>query len=52
MDADIQEFLDYLTAERGSSDNTVSAYRNDLTQFTNIMAGRNRASGRTSHGMT
>jgi integrase/recombinase XerD len=33
MDANIQEFLDYLVAERGSSDNTVAAYRNDLTQF-------------------
>ena len=33
MDANIQEFLDYLVTERGSSDNTVAAYRNDLTQF-------------------
>ncbi len=33
MEANIQDFLDYLTAERGSSDNTVAAYRNDLTQF-------------------
>jgi integrase/recombinase XerD len=33
MDANIQEFLSYLVAERGSSDNTVAAYRNDLTQF-------------------
>ena len=33
MDANIREFLDYLVAERGSSDNTVAAYRNDLTQF-------------------
>ena len=33
MDAYIQEFLDYLTAERGSSGNTVSAYHNDLTQL-------------------
>ncbi len=33
MDARIQEFLDYLVAEKGSSDNTVAAYRNDLTQF-------------------
>lgn len=33
MQADIQEFLDYLVAERGGSDNTVAAYRNDLEQF-------------------
>ncbi len=33
MEAKIREFLDYLIAEKGCSDNTVSAYRNDLTQF-------------------
>jgi integrase/recombinase XerD len=33
MEADIQGFLDYLIAEKGCSDNTVAAYRNDLTQF-------------------
>jgi len=33
MDANIQEFLNHLEAEKGSSDNTVAAYRNDLTQF-------------------
>jgi integrase/recombinase XerD len=33
MDAHIQEFLDHLIAEKGASDNTVAAYRNDLTQF-------------------
>ena len=43
MDAYIQEFLDYLIAERGSSDNTVAAYRNDLTQFYDFMAGRNKS---------
>jgi integrase/recombinase XerD len=37
MDTNIQEFLDYLVAERGSSDNTVAAYRNDLTQFYDFM---------------
>ncbi|HEX9116338.1 MAG TPA: site-specific tyrosine recombinase XerD [Anaerolineae bacterium] len=33
METKIREFLDYLIAEKGCSDNTVSAYRNDLTQF-------------------
>lgn len=33
MDASIQEFLNHLAAEKGSSDNTVAAYRNDLNQF-------------------
>lgn len=43
MNAQIQEFLDYLTAERGSSDNTVAAYRNDLTQLDEFMTGRNKS---------
>ena len=29
----IEQFLDALWMERGLSDNTLSAYRNDLTQF-------------------
>ncbi len=33
MDANIQEFLNHLAAEKGSSDNTIAAYRNDLNQF-------------------
>ncbi len=33
MDANIQEFLNHLETEKGSSNNTVAAYRNDLTQF-------------------
>jgi integrase/recombinase XerD len=33
MEAPIQEFLDHLISEKGCSDNTVAAYRNDLTQF-------------------
>ena len=33
MDANIQEFLNHLATEKGSSDNTVVAYRNDLNQF-------------------
>lgn len=34
MQTQVDEFLDYLAAEKGSSDNTLAAYRNDLTQFT------------------
>jgi integrase/recombinase XerD len=33
MDAHIQEFLNYLVAEKGCSDNTIAAYQNDLSQF-------------------
>ena len=38
MDANIQEFLNHLTAEKGSSENTVAAYRNDLNQFQDYVA--------------
>jgi len=47
MDANIQEFLDYLVAERGSSDNTVAAYRNDLTQLHEFMVQHGKAGGET-----
>lgn len=40
MDANIQDFLNHLAAERGSSDNTVSAYRNDLGQFFEFMCSK------------
>lgn len=33
METSIQEFLDYLVAEKGRSRNTIAAYHNDLTQF-------------------
>jgi integrase/recombinase XerD len=39
MEDKIQEFLDYLTTEKGSSENTTAAYRNDLTQFQDYMRG-------------
>lgn len=33
METRIQEFLDYLATEKNYSENTIAAYRNDLTQF-------------------
>jgi integrase/recombinase XerD len=33
MQAEINEFLDYLVSEKNYSGNTIAAYRNDLTQF-------------------
>ncbi len=42
MDANIQEFLNHLEAEKGSSDNTVAAYRNDLTQFYDFVTAGGR----------
>jgi integrase/recombinase XerD len=36
----IEAFLTYLTTEKDCSENTTSAYRNDLTQFIEILSGR------------
>lgn len=33
MEEQIQNFLSFLDAEKGYADNTIAAYRNDLTQF-------------------
>ncbi len=33
MDRSIQEFLNHLSVQKGFSENTLAAYRNDLTQF-------------------
>ncbi len=37
MDANIQEFSNHLETEKGSSENTVAAYRNDLNQFNEFL---------------
>lgn len=37
MQTQVEEFLDYLATEKGYSDNTLAAYRNDLTQFTQYL---------------
>jgi integrase/recombinase XerD len=39
MQEQIESFLEYLTAEKDCSENTTSAYRNDLTQFLDFIAG-------------
>jgi site-specific recombinase XerD len=48
MNAHIQEFLNYLTAERGSSGNTVSAYHN----LTSSWPGGISRTGLTSRATT
>jgi integrase/recombinase XerD len=40
MKEKIQEFLDYISAEKGYSQNTLAAYRNDLFQFLQYLEGR------------
>ena len=45
MDDAIRQFLSYLSVEKGSSANTVAAYRNDLTQFHQFMTGQRNGNG-------
>lgn len=40
MREQIQEFLDYIAEEKGYSENTLAAYRNDLTQFAAFLEPR------------
>jgi integrase/recombinase XerD len=51
MDANIQEFLNHLSAEKGSSDNTVAAYRNDLNQFHDFMTKEAGGAGKSADGV-
>ena len=37
----VQDFVHYLTVERGVSPNTLAAYRNDLTQLVEFVSSRN-----------
>jgi integrase/recombinase XerD len=40
MREQIQQFLEYITVEKGYSPNTLAAYRNDLSQFLTFLQGR------------
>ncbi|GIS82753.1 MAG: hypothetical protein CM1200mP15_13850 [Dehalococcoidia bacterium] len=42
MDALVTSFLQHLVVEKGFSNNTLEAYRNDLTQFEDYTKGKNR----------
>jgi len=48
MEASIQEFLDYLVTEKGRSHNTITAYRNDLTQFYGFVTQAGQIQGEPS----
>jgi integrase/recombinase XerD len=39
MQEQIRKFLDFLAVEQGYSDNTIAAYRNDLSQFARFLTG-------------
>jgi integrase/recombinase XerD len=41
----VDDFLDHIHLERGFSDNTLAAYRNDLSQFVEYLEGRPEVTG-------
>lgn len=45
MEEQIQQFLDYIEEEKGYTENTLAAYRNDLSQFMSYLRGRVTAWG-------
>jgi integrase/recombinase XerD len=47
MDDRIGHFLHFLSAEKGASDNTIAAYRNDLAQFHTFLGTINLNGGNT-----
>ena len=48
MEASIQEFLDFLVTEKGCSNHTISAYKNDLTQFYAFLSQPGQIQGEAS----
>ena len=45
MDQEISSFLQYLVVEKGFSNNTSQAYRNDLSQFWDFLQDRQNGNG-------
>ncbi len=48
MDDSVGQFLHFLAVEKGSSSNTIAAYRNDIQQFAGFTATRRAAKGWTA----
>ena len=50
MDDRIGQFLHFLSAEKGASENTIAAYRNDLSQFDIFLSNGNGSSNGSNNG--
>jgi integrase/recombinase XerD len=48
MDEAIAQFLNFLTVEKGASQNTIAAYRNDIQQFAAFCSGLKKSAGKAS----
>src|SRR5215204_4195099 len=45
MDESVSQFLQFLAVEKGASNNTIAAYRNDIQQFSGFCVGRKNGRG-------
>lgn len=50
MEEQVQQFLSFMSVEKGSAANTISAYRNDLEQFRHFVSGTCTNGRRASWG--
>ena len=48
MDDSVAQFLNFLAVEKGSSNNTIAAYRNDILQFAGFASGKRSSKGWSS----
>lgn len=46
MDTCVNEFLEFLSVEKGASGNTIAAYRNDLSQLEEFIASKSKKNGK------
>ena len=49
MDTCVNEFLEFLSVEKGASGNTIAAYRNDLGQLEEFIVGENKNGNGNGH---
>jgi integrase/recombinase XerD len=49
MEAQVQQFLDYIVEDKGYSSNTLAAYRNDLSQFLEFVKPKVGSWGEVNH---
>ena len=45
MDESVSSFLQFLAVEKGASNNTIAAYRNDIQQFSGFCVGHRNGKG-------
>ncbi|MHB8574086.1 MAG: site-specific tyrosine recombinase XerD [Dehalococcoidia bacterium] len=51
MEESVTQFLQFLAVEKGASQNTIAAYRNDIGQFTTFCGGSRQTAKKVSWGL-